>query len=324
MQKLKVGILGSGYMAHKHFNNLKKSKIFEMKYLLVNNRNLSKKKEIADKFSLDLFTSESDFWKQEFDLAVICTPNHLHYKNIKSAFKNNKHVLCEKPLVHSIKEINEIEKTAKDKNLIISVGMNLRFRVQYYKLKEMLKQLGKIYSFRFDYSFDLVESISSKSKKWWEFEPLENLFFLYSGGIHPLDLIQWFFGLPSKVYAQSPEMKLGDIDLMKYHFSIIMGYENIVGECRISAVTKGKNNFSIEIYGDKGAIIDNKLYINNAEKEIVLNQPKFDLIMQYEDLYKSIRNNKQPMNNLHEAKKNTKLLNKIKESVLTKKEINIK
>ena len=45
----------------------------------------------------------------QIDIVHICTPNHLHKEALLSALRHQKHIYCDKPLVATMEEANEIE-----------------------------------------------------------------------------------------------------------------------------------------------------------------------------------------------------------------------
>ena len=56
---------------------------------------------------------------KEIDIIDICLPPHLHFSACKKSLEAGKHVICEKPLVSSLKEIDELEKISKENGKII-------------------------------------------------------------------------------------------------------------------------------------------------------------------------------------------------------------
>ena len=68
-----------------------------------------------------IFGNMQDFFaKYMADLTIIATPIHLHYEQCVSALENGSYVLCEKPLVPTIADLDSLEKAAKGK--ILAVG----------------------------------------------------------------------------------------------------------------------------------------------------------------------------------------------------------
>jgi len=73
---------------------------------------------LADEFAAERRTTKFDdlLAMDDLDIIDVCTPPMVHYPMIVAALRAGKHVICEKPLVGSLKAMDEImavEKTAK-------------------------------------------------------------------------------------------------------------------------------------------------------------------------------------------------------------------
>jgi predicted dehydrogenase len=59
---------------------------------------------------------------KQIDAVVVATPDHFHAVAAVAAMKRGKHVYCEKPMAHSIYEVREMVKAAKENNVITQLG----------------------------------------------------------------------------------------------------------------------------------------------------------------------------------------------------------
>lgn len=86
---------------------------------------------------------ETDYKKalsnKNIDAVVIATPTSTHYKIAYDALKSGKHVLCEKPLCTTVKEVEDLGKLAEDNNIILAVGYVFLFNNGILKLKELVQ-----------------------------------------------------------------------------------------------------------------------------------------------------------------------------------------
>ena len=62
----------------------------------------------------------------KIDFVSICTPNFVHYSAAKTFLEHGINVVCEKPLTLKIEEAEELERIAKEKNLILISIENLQ------------------------------------------------------------------------------------------------------------------------------------------------------------------------------------------------------
>ena len=66
------------------------------------------------------------------------------------AVSKNKNIICEKPMVNTMEEAEEIEKIVKDYNKILIIDHQLRFNPYIIEIKKLINDgtLGKIYNVR--------------------------------------------------------------------------------------------------------------------------------------------------------------------------------
>jgi predicted dehydrogenase len=59
---------------------------------------------------------------KEIDAVVVGTPDHTHAVACMAALKRGKHVFCEKPLAHSIHEVRQVMKAARESKVVTQLG----------------------------------------------------------------------------------------------------------------------------------------------------------------------------------------------------------
>ena len=139
---------------------------------------------------------------KEIDIIDICLPPHLHFSACKKSLEAGKHVICEKPLVSSLEEIDKLSQISKETGKIIFPVFQYRYGPGFSKLKALIKSglAGK----------PLVASLETHwnrgkeyySKAWrgtWEGEQGGAIL---SHSIHIHDLISMIFGPVSNVFAK--------------------------------------------------------------------------------------------------------------------------
>ena len=84
------------------------------------------------------------------DLAVVSTPIHLHFEQCMTALDNGSHVLCEKPLVPTLEQLNQLTAKAEAVGKTLSVGFQWCYLPVMRKLKERIlaNEFGKPLSFK--------------------------------------------------------------------------------------------------------------------------------------------------------------------------------
>ncbi len=149
MEKLKVGIIGTGHLGKLH------TKLFQQ----VENGILAgiydvdseKAKKVADEFNVAAYQNINDLFNQVHAVIIVASTS-AHYELVKLAFENNKHVFVEKPITSQIWEAEELVKISNEKNLNFQVGHIERFNpalvsLEQYDLNPMFIQTDRLSQF---------------------------------------------------------------------------------------------------------------------------------------------------------------------------------
>ena len=68
------------------------------------------------------FRKMFDEMEKKIDAVVVATPDHFHAVASMAAIRRGKHVYCEKPLAHSVYEVRQLMKAAKERNVVTQLG----------------------------------------------------------------------------------------------------------------------------------------------------------------------------------------------------------
>jgi predicted dehydrogenase len=103
----------------------------------------------------------------EIDVIYNPLPNHLHKEWTIRAMAAGKHVLCEKPMVLTTRELYPLLHLASQKQKILMPAWMYRFHPQWQKLKEMLSQnlIGKIQLINIHISYESKERTNIRFNK---------------------------------------------------------------------------------------------------------------------------------------------------------------
>lgn len=88
----------------------------------------------------------------EIDAVYVASPNFAHAAQSIMAMQSGKHVLCEKPAAVTLKELNEMLKTARENNVIFLEAMMSAHSPGLNMIKSAMERLGTIYSASIDFS----------------------------------------------------------------------------------------------------------------------------------------------------------------------------
>jgi predicted dehydrogenase len=104
-----VAVVGAGigrsHITEGYLNNPDKFRV-----VAVCDLDVDKMTKLADEFGIERRTTKYDelLAMDDLDIIDICTPPMVHYPMIMAGLRAGKHLVCEKPLVGSLKEIDEV------------------------------------------------------------------------------------------------------------------------------------------------------------------------------------------------------------------------
>jgi predicted dehydrogenase len=277
MEKIKVAVVGTGFIGPAHIEALRRNPNIEVATLCEVSEELAKEK--AALLGIEKASLFEDMLKdEEIKVVHICTPNFLHYRQSKAVLEAGKHVVCEKPLATKLEEAEELVVLAKKTGLVNAVHFNLRYYPMVRQMKTMREsgELGDIYSIMGSY---LQDWLFLKTDYNWRLEPDKSgdSRAIADIGSHLLDLTEYVTGLkvtevmadfstvhktrlkPLKAIETYSEKTLDESDYEEVpintedHATVMLRFDNgNKGSVTVSQVNAGrKNRLNIEIAGSK-------------------------------------------------------------------------
>lgn len=84
--------------------------------------------------------------EKNIDAVVVGTPDHTHAPAAAMALRLGKHVYCEKPLTHTVKEARVLAELAKEKKLVTQMGNQIHSGDNYRRVVELVQAgaIGKV------------------------------------------------------------------------------------------------------------------------------------------------------------------------------------
>ena len=205
----KVIIIGAGSIGRRHATNLVTLGI-EVSVFDVNQPLL--KTICAENPWNPIVDLDFAFDQNQFDAAIICTPNYLHIPYAQKAVDAGLNIFIEKPLSHNRQGVNELLGDVDKKSLIGMAGFMLRFEPGLCYIKRVL-DISQV-------AFARIES-ASHMPLW---HPESDYRKSYSanrsmgGGIilddvHEIDYAFWLFGIPESVSCAYGRFSNFEIDV---------------------------------------------------------------------------------------------------------------
>ena len=82
--------------------------------------------------------------RDDLDIIYIASPNKLHFEQAKAALEHGKHVIIEKPVAVTEKEVRILYETAKKNNVFFFEAITTIYMPNYDAYKQFLPKLGKL------------------------------------------------------------------------------------------------------------------------------------------------------------------------------------
>ena len=252
-EKIGVGILGCANIAIRSlipafFNHP------EFRLQAIGSREISKAKTIAEQYGVEACSYKEILENEQIDLIYIPLPTGLHKNWVIESIEKGKHVLCEKSLGVSLKEVEEMVNAAKKNQKALIENFQFQYHSQQQFIKNMVKQgdLGEIRCFRSSFGFP-------------PFNDSNNIRYIKSlgggalldAGAYAIKAAQFF--LEDVFTVTSAKL----VTTNKYEVEVYGGGFLESNSGLIAEIAFGFDNFyqcNIEIWGSKGKLSANRVF----------------------------------------------------------------
>ena len=214
-QKLRVGVIGLGFMGELHARVHHELSIVEL--VAVADIDGTRGALIAERRGAEFTTDYGELLSRgDIDAVSICTPDRLHLEPARAAAQAGKAILLEKPMAHDAGAAEEIARAVETAGTRLMVGHILRFDPRYAQLHGAADadRLGEPIHLRAkrNTSRALAQRLGADSS------------ILYYLGVHDIDMMQWVGRTRiTRVYAQKVEkLRNGNEDALY----AVLNFEN--------------------------------------------------------------------------------------------------
>ncbi|GAB4073005.1 Gfo/Idh/MocA family oxidoreductase [Barrientosiimonas marina] len=224
----------------------------ELTHSAVYSRTTNKADAFAQKHDVKhVFTDIQEMAASDvLDVVYIASPNALHFEQSVAFLKQQKHVICEKPIFSNIHEWEEAHRIADEQGVFLLEAMRNVHAPNFRTIWEELQQIGPIrsmilpfvqYSSRYDKH--LAGDVPNV------FSPVFSGGALVDLGVYPLALALGLFGAPVSS-AYYPVKLSSDVDGSGV---LILEYPGFTGTILCSKIAQSSN--TCEIHGEKGTLV---------------------------------------------------------------------
>ena len=275
MEKIRVGIIGTGFIGPVHLEALRRLGMNVTALCDLPDR----VRAAADRFGIpEAFGDYREMLRSPaVDVVHITSPNRFHCAMSLAALRAGKHVVCEKPLAMNTRETAQIVKVARASRKVFAVNYNIRFYPAVLAMRRMIArgELGEIIHVNGSYMQDWLFKDTDYN---WRLLPQEGgkLRAVADIGTHWMDTVSFILG--TKINAVFADLQtwhkqrkrpLGEVQTFakadaKVRYatykvatedfaSVLLRFANGArGNLGVSQVAAGRKNcIRIEIYGSK-------------------------------------------------------------------------
>lgn len=276
-----VGLIGCGFIAEKHLKTL--ARFDEITLTAVSDLRQDHMEKAADLYCQEARCSVSVSYYKDYhdlldcstiDVVIISVASGLHAEIAKKALKCGKHIIVEKPLALSLKDIREIERLSGKYNKKVFVCHQMRYRPLLQKIKELIQQgcFGEPYfgiaSLRLNRSPDYFTETSWKGT--WE----RDGGMLVNQGIHLIDLLIWMMGDVQSIYGEIAT-KIKNKQTEDIAAGVLSFKNDAKGLIEANTITKPENmGYFLSIFARKGSVCIGGEGLNQIEHAYLEEYPQ--------------------------------------------------
>ena len=283
-EKLKIGVIGCGMVANiGHLPVYERSQDTEI--WAVADPLEAHLKKVSKRYNVNkLYANPNDLIDDpNIDAISICSPHWAHSQQAMRAARNEKHILCEKPIGLTLDEVDKMIEIVEKNDVIFQTATQKRFDPGFQYIKEGIidKEIGDVFHASVFWYHSMPDLGENPRKELIQEVGLWRLTDercgggdLLDHGPHYFDLFRWWFGDVADVTAKIRQIDKNRVN--EDHSTVILSFK----DNEAIAVFERSEAFFGGVYGEeKGRIHGTKgtFYFNvpNEYKKKPLELKKF-------------------------------------------------
>lgn len=264
MKRVKIGLMGSGFVSEIHADSLKR--VAQAEIYAVASPSKGHAAAFAQRHGIPHYFT--DYRKMlemdELEMVVLGIPNYLHCQATCDAAAAGKHVVCEKPLCMNLAEADAMIKACAKAGVKLMYAEELCFTPKYVRLKKLVEEgaLGKVFMLKQSEKHD-----GPHSPWFWDVEKSGGGVTL-DMGCHAFEFFRWMLGKPKalSVYAEMDTYVHKDKTKGDDNAVIIVNFEGgVTCVAEESWAKPGGMDDRAEVYGSRGVAYADLLHGNAIE-----------------------------------------------------------
>ena len=318
---MNIGIIGCGLVGQKRSTQLAGANL-----VAIYDIDTKRAQDLSKATGAKVFGSWQEIIDSKgVDIVIVATTHEWLYPITKAAILAGKHVLVEKPAARTIEEIEELQKLAKEHNVLVRVGFNHRYHPALQQARQMVDDdaIGDLMYIRAKYGHG---GRIGYDREWRSDPKLAAGGELVEQGIHIIDLANWFFGFFTYIDGFA-STQFWDQELDDNATMILKTIDKKFATLTVSC-TEWKNIFCFEIYGKKGKIEINGLGGSYGTERLTYYKVRPEMgppetvswewpfedrswELEMQEFLEDIKQNREPEAGLEAARKAWRIINKV-------------
>ncbi len=248
---MRIGIIGFGLIGQQRARDI--FRIKNQKIVAVCDKRLDVLKKKQGEFGYEIESDWRNLIKRhDLDFVIVAVPHYLAAEISIAALKQNKHVMCEKPISITFNDAKKIARAVKESGKQFEPGFNFRFYPGILKIKKLIDEnaIGKITHARMVYGHGGRRGMENEWKLKRKFAGGGALL---DPGIHEIDLIRFLFGeiVSGEAFFRNSYWRGVDVEDNAF-FTFLTNKKILISGH--SSITEWKNLMRIEVFGTDGYI----------------------------------------------------------------------
>jgi len=271
MDKVRIGIIGTGGMGQHHSRSLLSGKLENMELRAVCDVDEARLANFPDQLG---FTDSGELCRSgEVDAVIIATHHFAHTTLGIEALENGLHVLVEKPLSVHKADCERLIAAHRNPDQVFAAMFNQRTDPHYRKLRDLINrgELGEIRRYVWIITNWFRTEAYFGSGGWRATWAGEGGGVLMNQCAHQLDLLQWMFGMPEKVRAFCEFGRYHDIEV-EDDVTAYLEYANGSKGVFITTTGESPGTNRLEVTGERGKVVLEGAGIDFTRNEIPMSE----------------------------------------------------
>jgi predicted dehydrogenase len=150
--KMKIGTVGTNFIVTRFIEAVRLTG--EAEIVASYSRSPETAADFTRKHGIDkVFSDREAFLNSDtFNFVYVASPNSLHYSWTRDALLRGKNVICEKPFVSTVKELEDLIRIVREKRLFLFEALTVPHLPNAVRIRELMKSVGPIHYVMMNFS----------------------------------------------------------------------------------------------------------------------------------------------------------------------------